>query len=158
MTPAELLFGRTFQTRFHKLYPDQSLVVEKEKRWQKEAHDKGTRWRKFQQLEWSGTCAEFQTWGSGWVTEMMAPVSYKVFDVVTTSSGGGMWIILIRSGTVKSQGSLATHSCDAAYQFGWDQQPGANSVYQFRGQDWCTRQSRQPCCIEPAGGHAKHWG
>ena len=98
VTPAELLFGRSLQTCLHKLYPNQSLVVEKEQRWQKEALDKGTRWSEFQKgeevyvrnLRPGGV-----PWFPGRAAEITGPVSYRVFVlyVGATSSGGGMWII-----------------------------------------------------------------
>ena len=40
VTPAELMFGRTLQTRFHKMCPKQAQAMEEERMRQKEAHDK----------------------------------------------------------------------------------------------------------------------
>ena len=82
VTPAELLFGRTLQTLLHKLYPNQSLVVEKEQKRQKEAHDKGTRWREFQKGD-EVYVSNFRPGGVPWlpgrVAEITGPASYRVF-------------------------------------------------------------------------------
>ena len=63
------------------MHSNQSLVVEEEQRQQNKAHDKGTRWRKFQQGD--QVCVRnFRPRGALWllggVTEMTGPVSYKV--------------------------------------------------------------------------------
>ena len=81
VTPAELLFGRSLQTWFHKLYPNQSLVV-KEQRRQKEAHDNGTRWREFQKGEEvyvRNLIPGGVPWFQGQAAEITGPASYRVF-------------------------------------------------------------------------------
>lgn len=81
VTPTELMFGRTLQTRFHKIYPNRAQVVEEKQMRQKEAHDKRCKERQFQ-LSDPVYVRNFSPRGVKWlpgeIAQITGPVSYKV--------------------------------------------------------------------------------
>ena len=79
--PAELLFGRNLQTRFHKLYPNRRDRVEEYQAKQKQGHDQQAKWREFQlgkQVYVRNFSPQGPKWVPAQVLEQTGPVSYKV--------------------------------------------------------------------------------
>jgi hypothetical protein len=79
-TPAELLFGRNFRTRFDLLRPSVRNRVQKSMYRQQRSHDKGTKYREFREGDtvWARWFVGTSKWRGGIIRRRNGPYSYDV--------------------------------------------------------------------------------